>query len=118
MSQIHRFLDQSDHKHSYHPPVHSAHPDLVNPECSGQKKIFSLGTPGAVDTVTYKTITEVKSVTISLKFGQKITQHISTIHQKTQHTLILSIQNSLGKRKFVIVFSLGTPGAVDTVTYI
>ena len=40
--------------------AHPAHPDFDNPERSGQKKIyyrdvqstFSLGTPGAVDTVT------------------------------------------------------------------
>ena len=38
MCQFHWFLDQSDHKHLYHPPVHPAHPVFVNPERSGQKK--------------------------------------------------------------------------------
>ena len=55
MNQFNSFLDQSDHEHLYHTPAHPAHPDLVDPERSGQKKIFSLGTPGAVgDTVTYQ----------------------------------------------------------------
>ena len=38
MCQFHWFLDQSGHKHLYHPPVHPAHPVFVNPERSGQKE--------------------------------------------------------------------------------
>ena len=49
MDQFNSLLDQSDHEHLYHTPAHTAHKDFVNPERSEQKKIFCLGTPGAVE---------------------------------------------------------------------
>ena len=49
MDQFNSLLDQSDHEQLYHTPAHTAHKDFVNPERSEQKKIFCLGTPGAVE---------------------------------------------------------------------
>ena len=54
MSQFHSFLDQSDQNHSYHPPIHSAHPDLVIPERSGQKKISTAPGVPKLKTITNK----------------------------------------------------------------
>ena len=86
VDQFKSFLDQSDHDHLYHTPVHPAYQDFINPERSGQKKIL------AWELLVLLTIPWLVFVLILWKhkkvtFGPlKSKEKISTNQQSTQYT--------------------------------